>query len=190
MKNIIILQRIVPHYRLPLYQRLYQLLLDDGIRLTVIYGQECEGTVPKSIEIDEPWAVRIKNKYFIVRGKEVIWQPCLTMNANCVLIPNKVANIVGNLDPTFAHAMGGIDYGLRANKAGFKTFVAPGYIGTCENNSLEGAFNDKKLSRYNRFKLLISIKSLPFKSWAKLTFRHGGIKTPTIFYMALYKGLV
>ncbi len=86
MKNIIILQRIVPHYRLPLYQRLYKLLLDEGIQLTVIYGQEMQGTVPKSIEINEPWAVRIENKYFVVRDKEITWQPCLSFIKEADLI--------------------------------------------------------------------------------------------------------
>jgi GT2 family glycosyltransferase len=108
-------------------------------------------------------------------------QACLTMNGNCVLIPASIAKTVGNLDPTFAHAMGDIDYGLRAQKLHFKIYIAPGHIGTCENNPTDGTFNDNNLSALHRFKLLISTKSLPFKSWATLTFRHGGLKAPLYF---------
>lgn len=40
------------------------------------------------------------------------------MNGNCVFIPSEIVNAIGNLDPIFSHAMGDIDYGLRAQKKG------------------------------------------------------------------------
>jgi len=92
MENVIILQRIIPHYRLPLYQRLYKELLKENIQLTVIYGQERVGTVPKSIVIDEPWAIKIENHYFLPFGKEVVWQPCLSLIKEADLIVFEQAN--------------------------------------------------------------------------------------------------
>ncbi|HEY5138172.1 MAG TPA: glycosyltransferase family 2 protein, partial [Methylococcales bacterium] len=62
---------------------------------------------------------------------------CDTMNGNCVLIPNQIAEIVGELEPIFSHYAGDFDYGLRATKAGCSVWVAPGYVGTCP-------FNDPK----------------------------------------------
>ena len=79
MKNIIIIQRIVPHYRIPFYNGIYAYLLEKNIKLTVIYGQEKTGTVPKSVFVDEPWAVHIENKYYYLMGKELVWQPCLKL---------------------------------------------------------------------------------------------------------------
>lgn len=59
---------------------------------------------------------------------------CDTFNGNCVLIPRSVYKKVGNLDWTFRHAIGDIDYGHRVRKAGFKNYVAPQHLGFCENN--------------------------------------------------------
>lgn len=112
---------------------------------------------------------------------------CLTMNGNCVFIPSAIVKVIGNLDPIFSHAMGDIDYGLRARKAGFRIFVAPGFIGTCENNPTEGTFNDKSMHPYKRFRLLINTKNLPLRSWATLTFRHGGVKAPLYFLWPYFK---
>ncbi len=92
MKNIIIVQRIVPHYRIPFYNGLYEYLLEKNIKLTVIYGQEKPGTVPKSVFVDEPWAVHIENKYYALIGKELVWQPCLKLLKQADLIIFEQAN--------------------------------------------------------------------------------------------------
>ena len=47
-----------------------------------------------------------------------------SFNGNCVLIPQCVFKKVGNLDWTYRHAIGDIDYGYRVRKAGFKNYVA------------------------------------------------------------------
>ena len=70
--------------------------------------------------------------------------PCETMNGNCVLIPRDVVKQVGNLEPAFVHAMGDIDYGLRASKAGFPLMVLPSFIGTCSHNPVDNTFMDSR----------------------------------------------
>ena len=45
---------------------------------------------------------------------------CDTMNGNCTLIPRRVSEAVGNLDPSFHHSFGDMDYGFRARAQGFK----------------------------------------------------------------------
>jgi GT2 family glycosyltransferase len=106
---------------------------------------------------------------------------CHTMNGNCVLVPQNVAQVVGNLDPGFAHAMGDIDYGLRARNAGFKLWVAPGIVGTCPKNTINGTFNDKSLSLGSRWETMMAPKGLPIASWLLLTRRHGGVLWPVFF---------
>jgi GT2 family glycosyltransferase len=61
-------------------------------------------------------------------------QRCYTMNGNIVLVPQSIANSVGNLSPHYTHAMGDIDYGLRSTEKGFQIYVAPGLLGICERN--------------------------------------------------------
>lgn len=99
---------------------------------------------------------------------------CEAMNGNCVLIPAAVAQSVGNIDPDFGHAMGDLDYGLRARKAGFRIWVMPGYAGTCSTNSVCGTFDDESMSLPRRLKKMMQPKGLPIRSWAILTRRHGG----------------
>lgn len=106
---------------------------------------------------------------------------CHTMNGNCVLIPQTVARCVGNLDPTFAHAMGDIDYGLRARAAGYGIWVATSYVGWCRKNSLAGTFSDRTIPLSQRWEYMTSRKGLPIESWLHFTRRHGGLLWPIYF---------
>jgi L-malate glycosyltransferase len=87
MKAVII-QRVVPHYRIPFFMKLQQLLKNEDIDLLLIYGQEQPCTVPRTVDIDQPWAIRIKNSYFMLPFVELIWQPCghLIKDADLVII--------------------------------------------------------------------------------------------------------
>ena len=117
---------------------------------------------------------------------ELVWDekrpvPCEAIEGNCVLIPREVAQHVGNLDPTFEHAMGDTDYGLRALRAGFRSFVAAGIVGYCSDNSTAGTYHDDSLSLRKRWQLLLSRKGLPMRSWLHFTRRHGGLLWPLYF---------
>lgn len=100
---------------------------------------------------------------------------CKTMNGNCVLLPKMIANAVGNLDPRYVHALGDIDYGLRARKLGFKIKVAPGYIGTCDRNGTTGTFKDQALPIFSRLKRILGPKGLPPGPFLVFTRKHGGV---------------
>jgi GT2 family glycosyltransferase len=100
--------------------------------------------------------------------------PCHTLNGNCVLVPREVATVVGNLDSAFIHAMGDIDYGLRARAAGYELWVMPGYAGTCAGNPSVGTYRDAKLALSERWKKMQSPKGLPFSQWKLMTQRHAG----------------
>lgn len=115
---------------------------------------------------------------------------CEVMNGNCVLIPRRIAEIIGNLDPVFEHAMGDTDYALRVRRAGGRVFVAPGFVGVCSNNPVSQTFMDKKISRAARFKHITSRKGLPIKSWLCFTRRHGGFLWPLYFAWPYFKTLI
>jgi glycosyltransferase involved in cell wall biosynthesis len=74
--KVVIIQRVLPHYRIPFFIKLQQSLKNDNIDLFLIYGQEQPGTVPRTVELNKPWAIRITNRYFKLPIGELIWQPC------------------------------------------------------------------------------------------------------------------
>lgn len=77
MQTVLIIQRILPYYRIKLFCQLRHKLALHGISLKLIYGQEKRGTVPRTVSIDEPWAVRVENKYWSLGNQELVWQPVL-----------------------------------------------------------------------------------------------------------------
>lgn len=106
---------------------------------------------------------------------------CDTMNGNVVLIPREVVLVLGNLDPTFEHSMGDLDYGLRATEANVPIAVAPRFAGTCSNNPIAGGFRDSSLPLRRRWQLFTDRKVLPPTSWRHMTRKHGGMLWPVHF---------
>jgi GT2 family glycosyltransferase len=100
--------------------------------------------------------------------------PCDTFNGNCVLIPASVAAVVGNLDASFSHSLGDIDYGFRAHKSGCALWVAPKYVGTCPRNSWRGTWADPTLSLRERWRAIRHPKGLPPREWKVMLRRHAG----------------
>lgn len=112
-----------------------------------------------------------------------------TFNGNVVLLPLAVLDRVGLLDPVFEHAMGDIDYGLRARDRGVRLILAPGFQGACSNNPVHGSFKDESLPWRKRWKHLLGRKGLPWRSWLVLTRRHGGWRWPAYFVWPYVKVL-
>ena len=79
---------------------------------------------------------------------------CDASNGNCVLIPASVVNKVGNLDPVFLHRFGDHDYCFRGLNHGCSVWLAPGYLGTCKDNPIEGTWEDSSLPLMERFRKL------------------------------------
>ncbi|MEC5218596.1 GT2 family glycosyltransferase [Actimicrobium sp. GrIS 1.19] len=116
---------------------------------------------------------------------------CDSMTGNIVLISRAAAQIVGNLDPAFEHAMGDTDYALRARKLGVGVWVGPGVYGTCSDNPPTGTYMDSSLPMSRRWKLMLNRKGLPWRSWLVLTRRHMGLLWPLYFswpYLSLLSG--
>jgi GT2 family glycosyltransferase len=102
-------------------------------------------------------------------------QECTTMQGNCVLIPHSVAEIVGNIDATFVHNLGDLDYGLRARQLGCSVWVAPGYVGTCAKNLTTESWGDTNIHLLKRLQKVISPKAFPVRSRAIYAKRHKGL---------------
>ena len=74
MVKVLIVQRVLPHYRVEFFSRLQHCLSLQGIEMELIYGQHDEGTVPASSKINEPWAKFVANKYYDIFGVEAVTQ--------------------------------------------------------------------------------------------------------------------
>lgn len=93
--------------------------------------------------------------------------PCAECNQlewNCLLMPKKLYEQVGEIDTYYDHGWADYDYGYRAAKCGYKMYVATDYIGYCSRNSLTGTWEDTNLSMIKRLKALHTKKGLPPKS--------------------------
>ena len=107
-------------------------------------------------------------------------QLCDTFNGNVVLIPRNIVKKIGNISPEYSMQHGGdFDYGLRAKYAEIQSWVAPGVIGTCSSNSIDGTIFDTSLSLKERRKKMKSPQGVPpAKEWMIFTKRHAGFLWP------------
>lgn len=164
-----------------LLQTYERLRLERGVDVIVV-GSVCDpasgvhtyGGVTKA----QSW---FRTSFSAVPAHQHDPQRCDTFNANCVLIPSEVVRSTGNLSEAFTHGMGDFDYGLRARIAGFETWVAPSYLGTCKRNPVRGSWSDGALSLPERWRKLLSPKGLPPAEWATFCWRHGGVTWPVMF---------
>jgi len=99
---------------------------------------------------------------------------CDTMNGNCTLIPRAVAQSVGNLDISFHHNFGDLDYGLRAKARGLGIYMAPGFVGECNENSRVATWKDPQAGFSVRWAHLTSPKGCPWSEWSVFSRRHLG----------------
>jgi GT2 family glycosyltransferase len=114
---------------------------------------------------------------------------CDTMNGNFVLVPKEITRVLGNLEKGFTQQFGDFDYGLRAQRAGFKVAIAPGFSGECRDNPTTGTFRDPAQPFSRRWKSLMSPKGTPLPDWWIFTTRHFGWRWPLYFASPYLKTL-
>ncbi|MDA9589713.1 glycosyltransferase family 2 protein [Opitutales bacterium] len=135
------------------------LLADDGILVGAC--EDVNGVVTYS-------GYRMKNKY---PGKRLSpseeKQGCDYFNGNIVLISRAVFDRVGNLDPIFTHALGDLDYGLRARQLGINSFVFNQTVGQCDGHSALLSWCNPSNSLINRW----SVFYTPLGGCPHLAFR-------------------
>jgi GT2 family glycosyltransferase len=114
-------------------------------------------------------------------------QECETINGNCVLVPRDIYQKAGNLDYVFRHAIGDLDYGYRVGKAGFRLYIMPNYLGTCEKHSSRPKWCLKSTPLRKRIKSLYSplgyAEPIPFFIYEK---RHFGLFIAIKHFISLH----
>ena len=126
---------------------------------------------------------------FLLVEHSDIAQKSDTFNGNVVLIPKAVPNSIGNISEEFSKQHNGdIDYGLRAKYAGFETWVAPGILGECSSNPIEGTIFDESQDLKQRMKQMRTPKGVPpAKEWMIFTKRHGGFLWPYFWFRTIVR---
>jgi len=154
--------------------RTHESIVRSSGRETIIVGTTCD---PTSGETSYGGLVKTnwwQPLHYSRLDPDSMPKPCDTMNGNCVLIPAAVARSVGNLESAFVHSMGDWDYGYRAKALGFDIYIAPGYQGSCKNDSADREVDTRRLSLKERWKKVTSPKGFPIRAWRVYTQRHAG----------------
>ena len=105
---------------------------------------------------------------------------CDTFNANCILMPVEIFEILPNIDTRYTHSLGDYDYGLEARRCGFEIIASDFFVGKCDLNSVRGSWQDIRLSRKERIKKKESPKGLPRREWFYFVRKHFGIVSACI----------
>lgn len=106
---------------------------------------------------------------------------CDTFNANCVLIPWRIFEKIGNMDSAYSHSLGDFDYGFSAKRLGIDIRVSDKFVGICCDNPIAGGWRDTSLSRKQRLKLKESPKGLPQKEWFHYLKKNYSLLTAVVY---------
>jgi len=92
MKNVLIVYRILPHYRIEFYNGLREALLKENVMLHLVYGKGTQMDTLKNDQVDIEWATFIPNKIYRFYKFEIIVQPCFSYLKNKDMIIVEGAN--------------------------------------------------------------------------------------------------
>ena len=100
--------------------------------------------------------------------------------ANIMLVPFEISGAIGILDEKYIHGIADFDYTLKAKKAGFDVWVAPGVLGNCNYDQVRNWKSmDSKLSE--RIEFLYSPKGLQYKEYMFFLKTHFPREVPPMF---------
>ncbi|GJM63533.1 glycosyltransferase family 4 protein [Persicobacter diffluens] len=91
-KRVLIIQKSLPHYRIPFFEGLRTQLKDQNIELQLAYGKGSQFDQAKKDQSDLAWAIPYDNSVFHFLGKEFYWQPLKQLVKSFDLIIVEQAN--------------------------------------------------------------------------------------------------
>lgn len=75
LQHVVICQRRLTHYRVPLFEQLRSALANMKLELQLVVGQAAPDEVDKRDSGQLAWATTVVNRYWSVKGTRVCWQP-------------------------------------------------------------------------------------------------------------------
>jgi L-malate glycosyltransferase len=97
MKRVVIVQRRLTHYRVPLFERLRHALAESGIELDLVIGDGTPREAQRRDSGELAWAIHVPTKYFL--GGRLCWQPFFAhlRGANLVVVTQENALLANHL---------------------------------------------------------------------------------------------
>ena len=138
-------------------------IFENSLNILISAGQKKNGssiicsTMTSKSTGEITYGGRLMTESKLIEPKGLL-SKCDLINGNCVLVPRKIFLKIGAIDPIFVHAIGDFDYGLRAKKAGFQSYIAPKVIGYCNLNKIYPMWFSIDVSVLERLKSLYSHK--------------------------------
>lgn len=124
----------------------------------------------------------------VVVFSETEYLQCDVANANIMLVPNEIVEKIGILSEVYTHGLADYDYSLKANKAGFKVIVAPGFLGVCTNDHGNN-WRSANTTLKERIRYLKSPKGLAYKEYMAFIRNHFPLYYPAAFFKVWIKTL-
>ena len=110
---------------------------------------------------------------------------CDIFNGNLVLVPRHVFDRIGILDHFYTHGFGDYDYGIRAEKAGLVSVVAPGVLAVCDRNPGIPVWRDSSYRLRERYRALSRPVGRPFREQFVYDIRSGGLLWAVFHFISL-----
>jgi GT2 family glycosyltransferase len=168
-------------------------LLEEGAISRLLDYYTIHGSVPNAIAIGSTKDVandvisygghKLYNQQKVMSYNaysETDYTECDLANANIMLVPREIVDKIGILSDRYTHSIADFDYTLTAKKAGFKTVVMPGVLGTCVDDHGNN-WKSTKVSLKDRIKYLKSPKGLAYKEYMEFIKLHFPSHVPEAF---------
>jgi L-malate glycosyltransferase len=75
--RVVVVQKSLPLYRVPFFERLRGRLDADGIELELVHGRPTPSDAHRNDAAEVDWAIRRPNRVVRVGRRELVWQACL-----------------------------------------------------------------------------------------------------------------
>ncbi|RPA68307.1 glycosyltransferase family 2 protein [Cyclobacteriaceae bacterium YHN15] len=122
---------------------------------------------------------KLRLKHFLVNNPDQE-EACDLGCANLMLVPASIVNVIGILGDNYIHGVADFDYTMKAKKAGFGVFVAPGILGTCTFDHGKN-WKPQSSTLKDRIEYLYSPKGLAYKEFMFFIRQFFPVEVPFIF---------
>lgn len=106
--KVVVVQRRMTHYRVPLFERLRTELALAGVHMALVYGQAAPDELDKRDSGNLPWAEQVTNHYIRLGGKYLCWQPLpVTAREAGLVVITQENSLLSNYPLLLARRLGG-----------------------------------------------------------------------------------
>ena len=120
MKRVVVIQRVLPHYRHDFFDGVERQLSNEGYEFVLYYGQERDGEVPRTKPLVGGWA-RFSNNWYILRGALVFQSALFKLKVRDVVVVESASRCLINYVLMVMNALRLIDLVFWGHGKNFQT---------------------------------------------------------------------